>query len=198
MAHREWGTSSADAPTAVVLPGGAYSVQAPLLYWSIELLLQRGWRVLEVEWPPSMSTSAEPRDGVEEELEAVTATIGGAPHLVVAKSLGSYGLPWSVRNGVCGVWLTPVLTDAALHAALAQAGSSHLAIGGSEDPMWAPAATLTAQAALHTVAGADHGILIPHDWEESMKRQQALMAVIAAHVDALQPCATRGERRHSP
>jgi hypothetical protein len=184
MAHVEWGMLEPNdhAPTAVVLPGGGYSVQGPLLYWSAELLLQLGWRVIAVTWPPQIRAEAEPRRGVEAELDAVAATIGGDPDLVVGKSLGSHALPWTLRHDVPGVWLTPVLTDPAVNAALARAGSSHLAIGGAIDPMWAPAATLRTEAALATIDGADHSILIPGDWNESMRTHLAVMAVIEAHV----------------
>ncbi|TDE98825.1 hypothetical protein EXU48_01075 [Occultella glacieicola] len=184
MGHFEWGPpGDDDAPTAVMLPGGLYSVQGPLLYWCAEVLLQRGWRVIGVVWPPEVSSAADPRHHVEAELDAVIAAVGGTPDLVVAKSLGSHALPWSIREGVPGVWLTPVLTDPTVIDALARAGPSHLAIGGTVDPMWAPAATLTTRAVLKTIGDADHSILVPSDWEESMRAQQELMAVIAEHVD---------------
>jgi NAD(P)-dependent dehydrogenase (short-subunit alcohol dehydrogenase family) len=184
MGHFEWGTpGDVDAPTAVLLPGGLYSVQGPLLYWCAELLVQRGWRVIAVVWSPEASSAAQPRHHVEAELEAVAAALGRPPDLLVAKSLGSHALPWSIGQGVPGVWLTPVLTDTVVKDALARAGASHLAVGGSVDPMWAPAATLTTRAAVMSIDGADHSILIPSDWEESMRTHQALMIAIAAHID---------------
>lgn len=183
MGHVEWVSSSGDAaPIAALLPGGGYTVQGPLLYWCSALLLQRGWRVFAVSWSPEACSAAEPRHHVEAELEAVTAAAGRPPEIVVAKSLGSHALPWSVDHGIAGVWLTPVLTDRAVREALGRATSSHLAIGGTLDAMWEPAATLTTRADLKTFEGADHSILIPSDWEESMRIQRDLMTDIGAHI----------------
>lgn len=188
MVHEEWDQPDHDdAPMAILLPGGRYSVQAPLLYWCAELLVQRGWRVVAVTWPPEMLSAADAGSHVEAEVDRVITEVGMTPDLIVAKSLGSYALPWAIRHDVRGVWLTPVLTDAAVRDALALADSRHLAVGGSLDRMWAPAATLATDALMLTIDGTDHGILVPHDWYGSMRIQRDLMADIESHSARVDP-----------
>ncbi len=94
-------------------------------------------------------------------------------------------LPWAVRHGVDGVWLTPVLTDPAVVAALAAAGTGSLAVGGSADPMWLPSAVGTTRAGLHTVDGADHALEVRGDWRGSQRLQAEVLALVDERLRAL-------------
>ncbi len=168
---------------AVLLPGTGYTTQRPLLHWCGALLRQRGWHVHEVAWEVTEEAFAEPAAFVERHLaEAFEGARG--PRLVVAKSFGCFGLPWALREGVQGVWLTPMLTDAQLRADFGRASERHLAVGGGADPLWTGTGPGGHAAAL-TVPDADHGLQIPGDWEASLRAQHSVLRRVDEFVAGL-------------
>jgi hypothetical protein len=175
--------ASPDAPVAVLLPGVKYTVDAPLLYWCATLLAERGWHVQAVDWTVDDAALSHPLAFVE---RAVTDAFGASPHghrrLVVAKSFGSYALPWARREGVDGVWLTPLLTEEPLVRALRDATAADLAIGGDLDPAWQPEAVAGTSARLRSVPGAGHGLTLPRDWRGSLELQASILAQVADHL----------------
>ena len=186
MTSFAWATSqSPDAPVAVLLPGVGYTVQGPLLYWCATLLAERGWHVQAVEWTVDDDARAHPRSFVE---EAVTEAFAAGPpssrRLIVAKSFGSWALPWARRQHVPGVWLTPLLTEPPLSEALQAATAADLAIGGEADPYWQPGTAAATRARLISVPGAGHSLTRPGDWRGSLALQADILAAIAGHVDA--------------
>lgn len=166
---------------AVILPGTGYTAKAPLLYWCAVLLCQQGWRVQAVEWDGPSPVADESQAHVERELQQAGEAAGGRIDLVVAKSYGTLCLPWAVEHAVPGVWLTPVLAETVILDALTQASSSHLAVGGSRDPLWVPATNLQTAAIVKTVEGADHSLLLADDWPGSLHLHHELHEVIAEH-----------------
>ncbi|AWB86903.1 hypothetical protein [Mycetocola zhujimingii] len=174
----------ADAPVAVLLPGVGYTIQGPLLYWCAQMLAERGWHVQGVEW--SVDAAADPVSFVE---EAVTTAFNAAPpasrRLIVAKSFGSFALPWALGEGVPGVWLTPVLTSEVVRDALTGAPESHLAIGGDADEMWLPDTVAGGRAALVTVSGANHSLAVKAGWRASLDAQSRVFDTISTHVESL-------------
>jgi hypothetical protein len=177
-------STGTSAPVAVLLPGTGYGVRAPLLYWPTLMMRQLGWRVEVVEWDARDLTADDSQAAVEKRLQAVAETVGGRIDLVVAKSFGTRALPWAVGHGVAGVWLTPVLTEPVVLDALTRASSSHLAVGGEDDPFWQPARGLETPAGLVTVDGADHGLLVD-DWAASFDAHRAVLAAIETHIKGL-------------
>ncbi len=173
-------------PVAVLVPGLRYTAQAPLLYWCDRMLAEQGWRTETVTWAPATEFGDDPLQFVE---DAVSAAFDAAPtgdrRLIVAKSLGTYALPWAQRNGVPGVWLTPVLSSDAIRRALRAATGADMAIGGDADELWIPESVAGTEARLVTVPGADHGLTIPGDWELSVAVQTRLFADISRHVRSL-------------
>lgn len=191
MTSFQWPTTpskdaAADAPVAVLLPGAGYTVQAPLLYWCATLLAERGWHVRAVGWTVDEAARAHPLKFVERAVaEAFAAGPATTRRLVVAKSFGTFALPWARWAGIAGIWLTPVLTEEPVRQALAEATPADLAIGGDRDPFWQPATVAATGARLVTEPGADHALTLPGDWRASMRLQERVLATIADHLDAL-------------
>lgn len=172
------------ADIAVLLPGTGYTTQRPLLHWAGALLRERGWEVREVAWTVPEAAFEHPGAFVDRYL---TEAFDGASdrRLIVGKSFGCFGLPWTVREGLPGVWLTPVLVDEALRAALAAAPPQHLAIGGDEDALWTTEGLERTAGEILTVPRADHSLEIPGDWEASLAAQREALRRVAAFVDGL-------------
>lgn len=172
-------------PLVLVLPGAGYGHQAPLLWWTRAIAEQHGARVVAPAWTVDSAAKAEPVAFVEQQVEQ--ALDGRRPDLVVAKSFGCFALPWAVRLGIDGVWLTPVLTHPAVVEALAAAGPGSLAVGGSADDMWLPSAVGTTRAGLHTVDGADHALEVRGDWRRSQRLQSDVLGLVEERVATLVP-----------
>jgi len=169
---------------AVILPGARYTAQAPLLYWSSVILEERGWHVHRVDWRIDAEAAGHPLPFVE---NAVTRAFAAAPtasrRLVVAKSLGSFALPWAIEHDVPGVWLTPVLGDDAVADALRGAGPEHLAVGGGADGHWRPERAAGTRARLVSIADADHGLTVPGGWSASIAAQSLAFRAVVEHLD---------------
>ncbi|GGP56526.1 hypothetical protein [Streptomyces melanogenes] len=114
----------------VVIPGVGYSPARPLLHFARSVLLQHGWTVQELWWQIP--------DGFSEftvDTEAVDAE-AGACRLVVGKSLGSLACDIAADRDIPAAWLTPILTNDHVAAALRRATEPTLLVGGSADKLW--------------------------------------------------------------
>ncbi|MFF8345085.1 hypothetical protein ACF049_16565 [Cellulosimicrobium funkei] len=180
-----WSGPESDA-VAVVLPGGSgYTARSPLLHWTTAALVEQGWRVGAVEWTITAVERSRPQEFVSKIAEA---TFAEAPtsvaRLVIGKSFGCHALPWAIERGLPGAWLTPVVTDEPIRAALAIAGPEHLAMGGDRDHMWTPDAVGQTSATLITVANADHAIESDEGWRASVEMQIPVLERVIAHAGA--------------
>jgi hypothetical protein len=177
--------SDPNAPVALLLPGTGYTVQAPLLYWCGRLLAERGWHVLGVEWTVDGDAADAPLEFVEKAIADARETSPSARFdLIVAKSFGTFALPWARREGIPGVWLTPVLTDSEICRALSDAGPSDLAIGGDADDMWGPERLGNTRARLETIPNADHSLTVADGWHTSSIVHIGIFQMISDHLDA--------------
>jgi hypothetical protein len=172
---------------AVVLPGARYPARGPLLYWCAEILSELGWHVQAVEWAVDDGVG-DPQPFVE---RAVAAAFDAAPiasrRLVVAKSFGTYAVPWARRAGIPGIWLTPILTDDRVRRGLLSATSADIAIGGDADELWLPEKIADSPAHVITVSGADHSLAIAGNWQRSLTVQNEVFMDIARHLDRFSP-----------
>ena len=174
------------ARAAVVVPGGNYTADGPLLSYAAQAARRRGAHVHRITWsPPSRRGPADasgPTAGpagdedehdrwaayrdwvtgqVADALDQVTAATGATAPVLLAKSLGSLAAPLAARCGLPAVWFTPLLTDPATVAALRQASAPCLLAGGTADTFWdGPAARAVTRHVLET-GGADHSLLVP-------------------------------------
>jgi hypothetical protein len=165
----------AGAPTALVLPGAAYTVQA---------MTERGCDVWTIDWHADIDETVrlDMRAFVEASVRRAEAIMPSPPAFVVAKSFGTYAMPYYLGSPVWAVWMTPILSDPVLAGTLARASEGHLAIGGSADPSWRPDLTEGTGARLVTVEGADHVLLRPDGWRESASTQLELIDTAVSHL----------------
>jgi hypothetical protein len=146
--------------SALLLPGGGYGVQAPLLYYTHVALLRRGVEVRPVQWslPAGFDLAAGP-GLVADRVEAALATLSRP--LVVGKSLGSFAAPLAARDGLPAVWLTPLLHQEVVVAGLGAATAPMLLVGGTEDATWDGARARSLSPHVYEVPGADHNVMVP-------------------------------------
>jgi hypothetical protein len=176
-------TGPTHTPLVLVLTGAGYGQQAPLLWWTAAIARQSGCETVAPAWTVDDAARTDPVGFVEQHVEAALG--GRRPDLVVAKSFGCFALPWAITHTIPGVWLTPVLTDAAVRDALAAASRAHVAVGGSDDPVWRPERVPQTRARLQTVDGADHALEVPGDWRRSQRLQADALDVVDRAVRAL-------------
>ncbi len=182
--HLPAGSQPGSASVAVLLPGVRYTAQAPLLYWCGQMLSALGWHVEAVEWTIDEAALEDPQRFVELAVDvAFDAAPEAARRLIVAKSFGTYALPWARRRGIPGVWLTPILTDDAILQGLRGATSADIAIGGTADRFWLPDAIEDTEARLISVPGANHSLEIPGEWSRSLAVQNDIFLHIARHLE---------------
>ena len=171
--------------TAVVVPGRAYPPAAPLLFFATQALLHHGWRVHQLWWdPPHLPGDPGRPEWVREQVEAVLPYDGRV--LLVAKSLGTLAAPLAAERALPAVWLTPLLDDEDLVAAVAANPAPQLLVGGSEDVAWdAAVASRLASATCRVAAieGADHAMLrgadVPAGVEAHTEVARAVEAFLA-------------------
>jgi hypothetical protein len=174
----DWSAPSPESGLVVLLPGGGYTCEMPLLWFAGQVAAHHGWRVRAVAWEP---TDAWRDAEVGRELEAA---IGGhaGPVRVIAKSLGTFAAPFACDHGIDAIWLTPLLQIRAITDAMAHHPGRQLLIGGTGDVgRWDSrvAASLAAEdggAELLEIAGADHSLLV----EEPVRSAEIQVDVVRA------------------
>lgn len=142
------------AKRVIVLPGRAYPIDAPLLFWTGMGLVEDGWFVQVVRWqrPPINA------EFVRGALELALREAPPADHtLIVAKSLGTHAAPVAAGLDLPAVWMTPLLSDEAVAQAISAYPRNQLVVGGSADPLWPADAPRPSGEVMH-VEGADHGM----------------------------------------
>jgi hypothetical protein len=150
-----------------------------MLHWPARLLASAGWRLAVVSWSPETEGGADPVAFVERALQQAAGD--DLPDVLLTKSLGSLAAPWAAEHDVPGIWLTPLLTEERVLAALRTMDDRSIAVGGSADRHWRSGALEGAALEVLEVPGADHSIELP-DWRASLEAQSQVFERLAAHV----------------
>lgn len=167
---------------ATLLPGRGYTPGGPLLHYATLLLRHRGWTVRQLWWDPLPTDAVD----VQDRLRAALKDVDAAVQLLVGKSLGTFGLPVAGDRAIPGIWLTPVLTDDVLAAAVPVLRTPSLLVGGTADELWDGARARTGDpevVRVIEVPGADHSMEIPGDELASVDVLRIVVAQMAAFVD---------------
>jgi hypothetical protein len=154
------------ARTAVVVPGARNGPRAPLLMFSADAAEARGARIRPISWTrpddPIHLAAGEREPWVLSQVDPVLDELDDdGALLLIGKSLGSHAAAAAARRTLPAVWLTPMLSDDSLVAALHRATAPCLLVGGTADPLWN--GPLARQLSPHVleVEGADHGMYVP-------------------------------------
>jgi predicted alpha/beta-hydrolase family hydrolase len=167
---------------AVLLPGFGYTLDMPLFYYAENLLLDRGWDVLRVEYAyntrPEYQALPEPeRDRwlLEDATAAWRAALDQRTYervVLIGKSLGTLAMGHLLTapdspSTVGAIWLTPLLSEERLRQQIRGYGGPSLFVIGTADPHFDPVVLEEMQVATIgeavVVKNADHGMDIPGD-----------------------------------
>jgi predicted alpha/beta-hydrolase family hydrolase len=182
---------------AIILPGLGYTAQMPLLFYVTNHLLSLGADVLQVNYDYMNAFRGLDSATRERRLFADTDAAYRALHeqrpytriTVVGKSLGTQAMAHlfttqDFPNRTAALWLTPVLTNAAVREQIAAFAGPSLVVIGTADSYYDPGllATIgeTSTRKFVVVEGADHGMNVGGDVIRSI---QALEMTIRAIVD---------------
>lgn len=178
---------------AIVLPGAAYSAQAPLLWYARRAVLEAGLNVLVVT-DVFDHQSDDPMQWVKERGEATLSHVRAddPQPLLIAKSLTSLAARLAAAEGLRAIWLTPLIADqgtavaADVVAGLRSGTGPRLLIGGSDDPSWDPGiASTLSNAEILELAGADHSLEAPGDVALSLNYLKRVTDAVSRFAAAL-------------
>jgi predicted alpha/beta-hydrolase family hydrolase len=167
---------------AVLLPGFGYTLDMPLFYYAENLLQERGWDVLRVEYaynmrPEFQTLPEQERDRwlLADTTAAWRAGLGQRTYervVLIGKSLGTLAMGHLLTMGdlppaIGAVWLTPLLTKERLRQQISRYGGPSLFVIGTADPHFDPVVLEQMQVATTgeavVVKNADHGMDIAGD-----------------------------------
>ncbi|GAA3659609.1 hypothetical protein GCM10022267_52130 [Lentzea roselyniae] len=158
---------------AVVFPGGRSGPTSPLTMRAGEVAERRGARVHRHVWSgkPPMPWGPQVEQWACGEATAVLGAVGGRP-LLIGKSLGNAAAAVAAERSLPSVWLTPLLTEPWVVAALGRASVPFLLVGGTADRWWD--GTLARRLSPHVleVQDADHDLRLPGS-DEGLSRAVA-------------------------
>lgn len=167
----------------MLVPGGEYTVQAPLLAYVGEALERRSVIVERMTWsPPADATPL----WVAQQVGAVLGRMRGRP-LVVGKSLGTLAAPLAVAVGrtLPGIWITPLLREPFVVASLRRATEPALLIGGTSDHLagWDSELVRSLGHAVHEVPDGDHSLMVPGPLANSARVLGEVVTVVERFLD---------------
>ncbi len=169
----------------VLLPGARYPTRAPLLWFSREVAIARGYGVLEVldEPPAGEDPFAWARDRAQRALDHDPPS---ELDVVIGKSLSSDVAGLVADRELPAIWLTPLLERPQIVAALARTTRPTLLVGGTGDPTWR-ADLIPDNAMLDRLEldGLDHGLQLPGDPDTSLAALKKVVKKVDRFLGAL-------------
>lgn len=171
---------------AILLPGGAYTVDHPLLFYVAGVLAGQGWFVQGVRWEIDADARVDPVRFAADAAElAADAAPPGPTTLIVGKSFGSRAAPWVTGLGLPAIWLTPLLHDPVVADAIRAATAPTLLIGGTADDMWDSDVARATRQQVHEVPDADHGLSVGRNWRLTLAALEGVLAAVETFADRI-------------
>lgn len=150
--------------TAVVVPGRNFGPYVPQLFLPMVAAFRRGARPVTIEWEHVSGVDALDRADVPGWVNRQVAPHleGRAPEstLLIGKSLGSHAAASAADAAVPAIWVTPLLTNESVVAALRAMQAPFLLVGGTADPFWDGVLARSLTPYVCELPGADHGLFV--------------------------------------
>lgn len=193
--------SSGQGRLAVLFPGRGYTCAMPVLYYPGAWLQSRGADVLAIEYTctrqpgydllPAAARQHLLSTEVDAAVQAALAQDGYTKIVFVGKSLGTLALAHLAVNSQLAssasfVWLTPLVKQAPLRRAVAQARPRSLFISGSADPLYDPdffaEVVQSCRGESLLIPNADHVLEIPGELPASLEAMRRVLNAIASFI----------------
>ncbi|HWU42901.1 MAG TPA: hypothetical protein VN132_05660 [Bdellovibrio sp.] len=174
-------TSNSTAELAVVLPGAGYPCTMPLLYYSIDALLLKGYQVLAIEkvygddvaWRGFQTREAAFKYVEDDTLELfaqISKMFSERVKILLGRSLGTYQMACALEKKIVQprqvVWQTPSLYEK--WSVIKDSGVAGFGIIGTLDPRYGTALPYFPQDRI-VVDGADHAMEVPGNVARSIE-----------------------------
>ncbi|BBH69217.1 hypothetical protein ACTI_59020 [Actinoplanes sp. OR16] len=152
--------------TGILVPGRLYGTSATLFDIADVVLTARGDRIEPISWTvPSSLYDIDPepfvRVHVQAALHKARTEDPGARPVLIAKSLGSRAAALAAEQRLPAIWLTPLLHDPVVVAAITANPAPQLLIGGTSDVAWNPEAARATGVPILEIPEADHALRVP-------------------------------------
>jgi hypothetical protein len=187
---------------ALILPGAGYTTMGPMLYYTLNALLQRRSDTLALEYGPVMSALESKEDRLRAlsriPLDALNTVLQRKKyrHLTaVGKSMGTMALALLSRDAkkreympqsVESLWLTPLLKDTTIVGEIPRLGQRQYVVTGNQDVTHYSREgleSLPQSVEAVTVQGANHGLDIEGDALASTRVMTSVMEGISRFLD---------------
>lgn len=170
----------------IVLPGSRYTPDGPMLFFATQVALDRGWDVRQVWWEvPELASDADEAAWVSSRLDAALDGYEGRV-LVVAKSLGTLAAPVAAARGYDAAWLTPLLGQPDVAAALSAWSTAQLVVIGDRDPRFRQD-VLDGLPGECLVVPGDHVLRVPGDAAATVASHDRFVRTFDAWLAGLRP-----------
>jgi hypothetical protein len=186
---------------AIVFPGWGYTVQMPLLYYTLELMLSLKADVLTVEYDYSHRKDFKELDNTGR-TRCLLTDVRSAYHTllkqrsyqqitIIGKSLGTRAMGYllteeAIPANVRAIWLTPILKDETLRQQIHQYGGRSLFISGTVDPHYDADYMIEVNKATNgrvvLIDGGDHSLNIKDNIKQSILELERVIESIKAFV----------------
>ena len=147
----------------ILVPGGMYTAQGPLLDLADHALRDRRAPVEAVSWtvPYGLVRSGHAEPFVRAHVASAMERSPSDRPVIIGKALGSYAAVVAAELQLPSIWLTPLLTEVTIVEAITASTAPTLLIGGTADKFWVPElAAATGQPVL-AVPDGDHNLRVP-------------------------------------
>ena len=150
----------------IIVPGSGYGPQAPLLALASEALTDLNAVVETISWtvPDGLLTvGPEPfvRVHVLAALHRLAEAAPNTQPVLIGKSLGTYAAELAAERELPAIWLTPLLYEDRIVAAITRNPAPALLVGGTRDRSWIPDAAVRTGKTVLTIDGGNHSLRPP-------------------------------------